>query len=82
MNFFCRGNILFDSSRKGDILYIDADGFRSFSDAREKGLEEGSIVADPLFSDADGYNFSISKDSPAFDIGFKPFDISDAGVRK
>ncbi len=38
-----------------------------------KGQLDGCLVKDPLFADPDGGDFSIREDSPAYEIGFKPF---------
>jgi len=46
------------------------------------GEDEGSLVANPMFADP-GYpadNFTLASDSPAFSIGFVPFDASLAGL--
>lgn len=81
INFICRKNLIFDSKNES-VTYIDEDGFRSFDEILEKGLEEGSKIADPCFANAENYDFSLSDTSPAFDVGFKKFDMSDVGVRK
>ena len=47
---------------------------------QELGHEEGSIIADPLFADPENFDFALSEDSPARDIGFTPFDPTKAGV--
>ena len=47
---------------------------------RELGHDRHSIIADPGFADPAARDFSLSGDSPARDIGFKPFDISQVGV--
>ncbi len=53
----------------------------SFNDwQRKTGRDKGSIVANPLFINADRYNFHIKPGSPVFRIGFKPFDYTLAGV--
>jgi len=47
---------------------------------KEKGHDANSIIADPLFVDANNLDFRLKPDSPALKIGFKPFDYSQAGV--
>ena len=81
-NFICRNNLIFDSERKENVVYINEDGFRNISEIKEKGMEEGSVVADPLFRDPENGDFALSENSPAFSVGFVGFDISDVGIRK
>ena len=45
------------------------------------GRWPGSVQADPLFADARSGDFTLRADSPAFALGFKPFDWRKAGVR-
>ena len=45
-----------------------------------KGRELGSIVGDPLFVNAAKHDFRLKPNSPALQLGFKPFDYSQAGV--
>jgi hypothetical protein len=52
----------------------------SFEQWKQKGLDENSIIADPMFVDAENFDFRLKPDSPALKIGFKPFDYSKAGV--
>lgn len=54
----------------------------TFEQWKAKGLDEHSIVADPLFVDAKNRNFALRPESPAFKLGFKPIDVSQAGPRK
>ena len=47
---------------------------------QDRGYDTDSIIADPMFVDADNFDFRLKPDSPALKIGFKPFDYSKAGV--
>ncbi len=48
---------------------------------RKRGMDKGSVVADPKFVDAEGFDFRLKGDSPAVKrIGFKIFDLDAAGV--
>ena len=44
------------------------------------GHDQHSIIADPLFVDAEHHDYRLQPNSPALKIGFKPFDYSQAGV--
>ncbi len=45
-------------------------------------MEEGSVVADPGFADPANGDFTLKPDSPAYELGFEPIDMSDVGPRK
>jgi hypothetical protein len=47
---------------------------------RAKGQDAHSIIADPKFFDAAQGDFRLRPDSPAHQIGFKPFDFGKAGL--
>jgi len=47
---------------------------------RQLGRDKNSIVADPMFVDPDRYDFRLDPNSPAIELGFKPFDYTKAGV--
>lgn len=49
---------------------------------QQRGQDQHSIVAPPLFLDPEQGHFSLDPASPAFTIGFKPIDVSRAGPRK
>jgi parallel beta-helix repeat protein len=59
---------------------VELDGLLLSEWQEEKGLDRNSVVADPLFVDAEHYDFRLRPDSPALRIGFKPFDLSESGL--
>jgi hypothetical protein len=74
---------------KSNLWYsVDADGKPGKVDFNGKthaewmanGRDAGSIIADPKFVDAKNRDFRLHEDSPAFKLGFVPFDFSKAGV--
>ncbi|MEQ8633690.1 right-handed parallel beta-helix repeat-containing protein [Gimesia maris] len=58
---------------------IDFQG-KTFAEWQATGKDQGSIIANPHFIDPANDNFQLAKDSPAFKIGFKPFDYEKAGL--
>ena len=44
------------------------------------GQDAGSLLADPQFVDPEKGGFRLKPSSPAFVLGFKPFDYSRAGL--
>jgi hypothetical protein len=54
---------------------------RWLQEERSRGREIDSMIADPLFVDAEHFDFRIAEDSPTIrEIGFKPFDPRKAGL--
>jgi parallel beta-helix repeat protein len=68
-----RGNLYWNDG--GEVLF----GARTFSEWQAVGLDKGSIVADPLFTDAETGNFTLKAGSPALKMGFEPIDVSGVG---
>lgn len=52
----------------------------NFDDWKKQGKDTNSLVADPVFADAEKLDFRLQPNSPAFKLGFKPFDYNEAGV--
>lgn len=69
-------------------LYFDVSGnpikFCSFTfdDWNKKGLDTHSLIADPLFVDPQKGDFSLKPESPMFQLGWRPIDLSQVGPRK
>jgi hypothetical protein len=47
---------------------------------QSQGRDAGSLTTDPLFENPEHYDFRLKAGSPANQIGFVPFDYSQAGV--
>ena len=69
----------------GSNLWWNASGGVDFKGKSHKewldmGKDVGGMVADPKFVDAANRDFRLADDSPAFQMGFVPFDFEKAGV--
>jgi len=53
----------------------------TFDEWQAKGMDTHSVIADPLFVDSANGDYSLRPDSPAFEVGFRPIDLSTVGPR-
>src|SRR5579864_1640370 len=66
-------------------LYYNPDpsavrfGKLSFEQWQKLGRDQNSIVSDPRFVDAGRFDFTLTAESPARKVGFKPIDFSSVG---
>ncbi|MCL4692940.1 MAG: right-handed parallel beta-helix repeat-containing protein, partial [Candidatus Hydrogenedentes bacterium] len=74
-NWTADGNVYWDTSGQE----IEFAG-RSWEEWQAAGYDEHSIIADPLFVDAERGDFRLQEGSPALGVGFVPFDFSKAGL--
>jgi len=72
-------------------LYWHADGaplritgledVTSWDEWQARGLDAGSVIADPCFADPDHDDYRPLPHSPAYALGFAPIDLSRVGLR-
>jgi hypothetical protein len=80
----CDYNLFFKKG-DGDPFIAKDVRFSDWTKARgrdEDAYDANSIVADPLFVDADNGDFRLKPESPALKLGFQSIDISRIGVRR
>ncbi len=56
-------------------------GPEAWSQWQARGMDEGSIVADPFFANPAQGDFRLKPNSPALKLGFEPFDLKGVGPR-
>jgi len=59
---------------------VEFPGALSFEQWQQKGCDVNSVMADPKFVDPENFDFRLQPDSPALKLGFKPIDVSTAGL--
>ncbi len=74
-NFSTDYNCLWSTSDKPMLL-----GGRTLQVWQKDGNDTHSIVKDPCFIDADKRDFRLKKNSPVFELGFKPIDTTQIGL--
>ena len=75
-----RNNLYWPTDGKKPALLTKAH--YTWDEWRKMGRDSGTIFADPMFEDIAKRDFRIKPGSPAEKIGFKPWDLTLAGVRK
>ena len=55
-------------------------GEATFAEWQAHGHDRNSLIADPKFVDAAHFDFRLQPDSPAFQLGFVPIDVSQIGL--
>ncbi len=77
-NYFMDWNLYFDArpDAKPDQLHL---GPCTWQQWQERGHDQHSLVADPLFVAPAKNDFLLQSNSPALQLGFRPVDLSSAG---
>lgn len=77
-NYRMDHNLYWDTS---NILGEDMDfAGRNFQRWQATGHDEHSIVADPMFTNAEQHDYALQNGSPALSIGFQPIDVQTVGL--
>jgi parallel beta-helix repeat protein len=76
-NFRLNRNIYWDA-REQEIRPAG----KSWQEWQKAGQDADSIIADPLFVNAPGYDFTLRPESPALKMGFQPIDLRNVGPRR
>jgi hypothetical protein len=71
-------NVYYNPALKLDE--VDFNGL-TWEQWHETGKDRHSVYADPLFVNADHYDFRLRSESPALALGFEPIDTSAVGPR-
>ena len=81
-HFYDNGNLVW-SLTEGDELYFNTGSLTyNLEKAQKEGFIHFPTVADPLFKDAEKFDFTLSEESPAFALNFEAWDYSLAGTLK
>jgi len=59
---------------KNNVYWFD-NGKPWLAEQKAQGIEQGTVIADPLFYDAEKGDLRLRPDSPALNSGFVPFDV-------
>ena len=70
-------NVYWSTAGVSDGAFFGLD----FAAWQARGQDRGSLVADPLFVDPANGDFRLRPESPAFALGFREVDWTQAGVR-
>lgn len=69
-------NLYWDTQGADELRFYD----HTFAEWQKLGLDRHSRIADPQFADVAKHDFRLAEDSPARQLGFEPFDISQVGL--
>ncbi|HUX59330.1 MAG TPA: right-handed parallel beta-helix repeat-containing protein [Bacteroidales bacterium] len=75
------GKVIGAQNRFPSRIYEPDEPVMSWEEWIGLGNDQHTIIADPGFKDPDNGDFSLPENSPAIQIGFKPFPLNQAGPR-
>ena len=62
-----------------DLSLKLAEGMDEWASWQSLGLDKHSLIADPLFVDAEKEDYHLQPNSPAFKLGFQPIPVEKIG---
>ncbi|MBN1124660.1 MAG: right-handed parallel beta-helix repeat-containing protein [Sedimentisphaerales bacterium] len=79
----CDFNLFYDPGGQVSVKGSPADGsMDQWKQLYDSKFDVHSIAADPGFKNVSQRDFSLAPDSPALQLGFKPIDISQIGLKE
>ena len=76
-NFRMDHNLYFHAGTPGRSRFPENLTFEQWQ--KDRGQDQHSVIADPLFENPKQDDFRLKPNSPAMQIGFQPFDYTQAG---
>ena len=73
-------NLIYDPKGPAKVIELPNRDFGLNEVQTVYGLEDGSVEADPLFTDYENNDYTLAENSPAYALGFRKIDTSDVGV--
>lgn len=74
------GNLFWNGGR--EVMVEGGPGSGALARWQGKGFDVGSVVADPLFVDAEKRDFRLRRESPALEMGFAPIEVEKIGLKE
>lgn len=81
--FTDESNIFYDLTEGADVYFDKGDNAKNamcLERAEAKGYLNNPYALDPMFKDAENFDFELAENSPVFDTGFEKTDYSKAGT--
>ncbi len=81
-NIDYNSNLIWNDNRPITVDIMKGKRYKSLQDWQTTGMDTDSIVADPMFVDAEDHNYQLSPQSPAYTLGFERIPTERIGLYK
>jgi len=78
-HFECDRNLIYHFGEPLVTGLGDVPAEKQWEEWQKRGFDRNSIVADPLFVDAENDDYRLKPDSPAWKLGFEPIPVEKIG---